>query len=78
MNGEAPYLTALTPHHQRRYSRFLNGLGSQGVAGDPTRCAKAMSDGFQCKRKRGHGPLKAFCKPHCKPILQRIGNTGRF
>lgn len=66
-----------TPHY-RKYYGYRKGEGSRaGVPVDYSRCAKAIGEyREQCKRRRGHGPLRSFCKQHGEMLFEELRKTG--
>lgn len=65
----------LTPHHKRYYERAVASK-DKGVRADPARCAKQLSNLKQCSRRRGYGPLRAFCKVHGEQKFEEIKRIG--
>lgn len=58
---------SLRKHYPNRYGRWAGN--SQGHEPDFARCCESLMDkyhpgGYQCTRKRGHGPDGAYCKQH--------------
>lgn len=53
----------LSSHHSKTYGRYEHFA-------DPSRCAERVYEkggwghNHQCRRARGHGPEKAFCRQH--------------
>lgn len=64
-----------SPHHKGFYDRRYND-GRKGTICDPTRCAVQLKDLSQCSRKRGYGPLKAFCKQHAEIKYEELKKIG--
>lgn len=55
---------------ERRYGVWAGE--PKGRPEDPSQCIEEIWDnfthGYQCSRKRGHGPDGLFCKQHAKKI----------
>lgn len=54
-----------------RYYGRHHSMGKKGSPEDPTKCIAAVQCPlskrfYQCTRKRGHGPNRAYCKQHGK------------
>ena len=51
-------------HHRKGYARAAGY--PHGMPADPTRCAAAIHDGWQCPNPRTSGPSRAFCGKHAR------------
>jgi len=57
----------------RRYNKSVNN--PEGIPEDPTRCiveVTGKSTTYQCRRKRGYGPNKLFCKQHAATLSKGV------
>lgn len=60
-------------HYKKIYGGWAGN--PKGIAPDLTRCCANLHDryhpgGYQCTRKRGHGPEKAYCKLHDPDVVK--------
>lgn len=66
----------MTEQHKVRYAYGCWAGNERGTLGDSMKCAETVypiphKEGgwiadYQCSRKNGHGPNKAYCKQHAR------------